>query len=197
MSNFHRDMEKIPIDLAERKRMISWIKNHDVWSHDENIRVPADGFWFSDDPNQEFIHEIHRWSNFNDCVEIDFCFVDPEFNIIDDDDSKNTKFRVRIEAGPYYDMSVHKEYPAPEGGWDNSNKWVPSHDINLDCSADTLEDALLSLAVIVKYHYGDTAEYLEGVVHDPCETNEANDYKSTCVPANDGFCKNCGFHVSE
>lgn len=84
---------------------------------------------------------------FRTLVDIDLAYVNPIDNTVNDDPSLNTKQEIWIEAGPYVDCS--------EWHNDSENKWLPSHDIRLDCGGETLEEAFLNLAVRVKKHYGD------------------------------------------
>lgn len=67
--------------------------------------------------------------------------VNPETMEIDDDRSKNTKVQVWLEHGPY--EKIDGEFPQP------------THDFNLDCGADTFEEAIIKLAKLVKEHYND------------------------------------------
>jgi hypothetical protein len=83
-----------------------------------------------------------EFSTFPRDLDIDFVKVNPSTNIIDDDDSLNTKTEVWLEFGPpWFD--------------EESGKWYSSHDIELDCGGDTFEEAIIELARLVKKHYGD------------------------------------------
>lgn len=70
--------------------------------------------------------------------------VNPETNTIDDDSTKNTKVQVWLEHGPY-----DKE-------WGDC-----THDLYLDCGADTFEEAIIKLAELVKKYYTDDGERRE------------------------------------
>lgn len=119
-----------------------------------------------------------------DCVDIDVAYVDPTTERIEDDDSRNTAFRVWIEAGGWYDMSLDNNGGAPSGGWNQYNKWIGSHDVDLDCGAPDMESALLELAARVKFFYGDGRERVREISRlDACE----------CVADADGYCAKCGF----
>lgn len=74
-------------------------------------------------------------SKLEDCIFIDVVKVNPETLSIDDNDNLNTKVQVWLEAGPYLKTGEK------------------SHDYNLDCGADTFEEAIVMLANLVKEHY--------------------------------------------
>lgn len=123
--------QKIPTDLAERKEWIDFVYSHPV------VKLSEFGYFHLD---------------------ITPTYVDPQTRMTDPrDPSKNTHFEVWIEGGPPHDMSKNKhwQWTTPKGGWDNYNKWSPTHDINLDCGGDTLEEALLNFAARLKYYYND------------------------------------------
>jgi len=69
--------------------------------------------------------------------------VDPGTNTISNDGTKNTKIRVWLEYGPYENVS-----------YDDVPHWVRTHDPNLDCGADTFEEAIIKLAGLIKEFYG-------------------------------------------
>lgn len=63
--------------------------------------------------------------------------VNPETDSIDDDENKNTEIRVWLECGDWdYDCGV------------------ATHDIKLDCGAETFEEAIIKLAGLVAKEYG-------------------------------------------
>ena len=64
--------------------------------------------------------------------------VNPATNAVDDDRQKNTKVAVWLECFP-----------------DNENVYGRFHDVDLDCGGDTFEDAIITLAGLVKEKYGD------------------------------------------
>lgn len=63
--------------------------------------------------------------------------VNPETGAIDDDVTKNTKVEIWLEHGPYDEDYEH------------------THDFNLDCGGNTFEEAIITLAGLVKEHYGE------------------------------------------
>lgn len=67
--------------------------------------------------------------------------VNPETDSVDDDDTKNTKVEIWLEAGPY-----EAEYGQC------------SHDYPLDCGGGTYEKAIIALAANVRARYGDSGE---------------------------------------
>lgn len=75
-------------------------------------------------------------------LDIEVVKVNPETMSIDDDRSKNTKVQIWLEHGPYeYIKSMMSN--------------TPTHDIDLDCGADTFEEAIIEMAKLVKKKYGD------------------------------------------
>lgn len=74
-------------------------------------------------------------------LDIDIIKINPKTNIIDDDKNKNTKKRIRLEA-------CTQEY------CDDIKDFCPSHDIDLDCGADTFEKAIIKMANKVLKKYG-------------------------------------------
>ena len=81
-------------------------------------------------------------SQFKKCLDIDVVKINPETNSIDDNENKNTKVQIWLECGPFC-----KEYRC--------------HDIQLDCGADTFEEAIIELANLVIEWYGDTKERIK------------------------------------
>ena len=98
-------------------------------------------------------------SRFNECVYIDVVKVNPETMEISDNDDENTKIQVWLECGPY--LPEDDEYY--EGA---------EHDIDLDCGADTYEEAIVILAKLVWAKYDvddvDDVDYFD-------ESEEFND----------------------
>ena len=72
-------------------------------------------------------------------IEIEPHMVNPKTNSVDDDPQKNTKLEYWIECGPYV-----KDHGSV----------VPSHDWELDCGGDTIEEAFLALKRLVLQKYG-------------------------------------------
>ena len=62
--------------------------------------------------------------------------INPDIGMVDDDESKNTKVEVWLEAGPY-------------------GEHCNIHDWDLDCGGDTFEEAIIKLADLVKQYYDD------------------------------------------
>ncbi len=86
--------------------------------------------------------------------------VDPDTNRVEDDETRNTKTQVWLEAGSW---STPRKYPGEfEADWvtDKDRKeGFPCHDILLDVGGDTYEDAIINLAYKVRDLYGTWAEY--------------------------------------
>lgn len=78
-------------------------------------------------------HKIFRYA-FVDCLDIEVVKVNPETKEVDNDFSKNTHVEVWLECGPY-------------------DKDCRIHDLDLDCGADTFEDAIIKLAKLVNDKY--------------------------------------------
>jgi len=70
--------------------------------------------------------------------------VDPNTRRVEDDHSRNTHVEWWIECGEYVD--------------DEHHGLMPSHDYNLDCGGDTVEEAFINLKALVLKHYGDYEE---------------------------------------
>lgn len=82
-------------------------------------------------------HEIFQ-GNFNDCLDIEIVMVNPKTHSIDDNEALNTKPEYWLECGPY-------------------KKDAQTHDIDLDCGGETMEEAIIELAKLVKKKYGKNA----------------------------------------
>jgi hypothetical protein len=104
---------------------------------------------------------------------------------------------VRIEAGPYIDLSEESGFSTPPDGWNDDNRWGPSHDTNLDCGALNLEEALLELARLVRFFYLNDRTYSFPPVRCDGHLDEEDHYHSGCTDAGDGFCSVCGFNTRE
>jgi len=87
--------------------------------------------------------------------------VNPSTDKIDDDESKNTKVMIWMEAGPFEEPDPNDDPSYEE--WINFTG-VPSHDIKLDCSGNTFEEAIINLAKKVMEEYGDYDEETEGAL---------------------------------
>lgn len=133
-------MENLPADPLKQRELIRWVMKHPVWF------VPVKD-------NRKNGFDFLPGMGWEECVDIDIAFVNPITRRIDDDDSLNTQFEVWIEAGPPVDIS-NEPHPPPPGGWNKYNRYARSHDFNLDCGGDTLQEAIMRLALLVKEHYG-------------------------------------------
>lgn len=204
MHKCHRDAQSIPTDLTEQRQLIKLILDHPLWRHEYIVVVPPADFkgdcWGAsqDDWPKEDVGD----GSFSECVDITPVYVNPETMSIDDDDDKNTLFQVWLEGGGWYDMSQDENgMPEPAGGWNQHNKWIGCHDTDLDCGGKDLEEALLQLAVRVKFYYGDMNSRIERP--DRCEPIyrdgiiDKEHYRSTCQDAGDGFCKGCGYPIKD
>jgi len=203
----HRFQKDVPLDPAERKRMIDWLQVHRVWTvpivddgtellaTDENdMLIDSDVVTRPEDVGKVIYRNLHHA-----LIHITWMYVNPLTDIQEDDESLNTAFRACIEAGPMYDRSLVME-EEPEGGWNDYNKWGVSRDVDLDCWAADLETALCDLATLVDVFYGedgqdrhDRPEQCQATFRD--DVVEIENYVSGCTDAGDGFCVRCGFAV--
>ncbi len=80
-NKFLTAMRKRSSEIAEHKKRLAWLQDHPVW----------------------FDHSLgmHRVSAFSQLVSFEYVFVDPSTERIEDEYTRNTSFRVWIEAGPY------------------------------------------------------------------------------------------------
>ena len=83
-------------------------------------------------------HPIFK-GHFPACMDIEVVKVNPETEEIDDNNALNTKTQVWLENGPV----------------DLSEDIIYSHDIDLDCGADTFEEAICIMAHLILMKYGD------------------------------------------
>ena len=83
-------------------------------------------------------------------LDINYVRVNPDTMTVDDDTTKNTLVDVWLEFGPwgYLDEDWF-------GSQEEHDRWVPSHDINLDCGGADFEEAFRNLCNLVLEHYGD------------------------------------------
>ena len=132
---------------TERKERIRWILGHKVWGHPATSREVHLGNITAQTPDYD--------QNPYEHITFEYVHVDPATETIEDDDARNTAFRVWVEAGPPFDMRTDPNLPPPEGGWTLDNCWCSGHDLRLDCGAPTVEDALLKLADLVEQHYNE------------------------------------------
>ena len=91
--------------------------------------------------------------------------VNPETDSIDDNEEKNTKVQIWLECGPVYTKKITK-------GCSTKYSTQHVHDIELDCGADTYEEAIIELSKLVKEQYGD---YKEDSLEDYNRIREAID----------------------
>jgi hypothetical protein len=220
---FHRDSPKPPATLAERRALVRWILNHKLWTHEYFMKIHApgqsmfkkipDSTHFSMTEPEGEMQDV-RDGSFSDCISFTYVYLDPTVERVqgipvDDEDPRNTDFRVWVEGGGYMDQSKDENFPPPPNGWDNFNRWITCHDLNLDCSGATMEDALIQLALRVKWFYGEGGRAEERITsdsdrfRDDCGSHFENGvlgdttarYYQHCVDAGDGFCVKCGYAV--
>jgi hypothetical protein len=88
--------------------------------------------------SHKIFEDTYQLNQFQDsCLIINVVKVNPVNNKIEDDETLNTKTQVWLECGEYeerYDQGCH--------------------DIDLDCGADTFEEAIIQLAQLVADKYG-------------------------------------------
>lgn len=92
--------------------------------------------------------KVWKYKNnyFKRCLDIEVVKVNPENHMIDDDDTLNKKNQVWLEFGrAFLDL-------------DSSENVMFEHDCNLDCGADTFEEAIIRLANLVNENYYDNGE---------------------------------------
>ena len=141
MKEFNESKHTIPSSPLERKELIKWVMYHPVWTipvvRDRTGEGPAMKELLPD--SLDYLPSF----GWEDCVDIMPVFVNSTTKEIHDNDELNDEFRVWIEAGPPMKISRY------------SDEYIASHDLNLDCSGKTLENALIELAFRVKHYYGD------------------------------------------
>lgn len=168
----HRDEPEIPTTLAERKEWIDWLYHHPIFRQPITLNGSLSFF-----------------DNWDKCVYIRPAWVNPETRYVEKDTRLNTQFEVWIEGGPMYDQSG--DFPSPEGGWNEDNRWSSTHDIRLDCGSPNFEDALLLFAARIKCHYDD-----DGTDKDLWWCFWKDDSKK-CTGNPDTFCPDCGFKIDD
>ena len=190
----HRDLPPIPTDSAARTAELKWLLAHKIWTYPTTLRVPPPGaelFTACPDgtsrlaPDTDWPEEPYDDGHWSQCVDISVVYVDPTTECIADE-SRNTAFRIWLAAGPWSDQAASNA-PAPPGGWTPDNRWLRSHDWNLNCRGPDLETALLELARLVRFFYGDGRDDRPGA---PVRCPAHRD-------AGDGFCAVCGFHIQD
>lgn len=92
-----------------------------------------------------WLTDSHEWATLK--MHIDVVKVHPKLKRVVNDEKKNTLVNYWIEGGPW-EKSTKKEIASgfPE--------YMPTHDIRLDCGADTFEEAVTKYAKLVKKFYG-------------------------------------------
>jgi len=186
------------------------LKDHLLWTYPVHTKVPPrdtsvedhfierpDGMFEMRQPGPDWVDTIVPMGHLYECLDVEYVYVDPTTEHIEDEDSRNTTFRVWLEAGGWFDNSKDPNLTPPPEGWDDYSRWSRSHDLKLDCGGPDLESALLELALRVKFYYCEDGTDREGVPRQ-CEFEriEGDDYISTCVDAGDGYCKTCGYPVT-
>ena len=76
------------------------------------------------------------------CLDIEVVKVDPVTNRIENDQKRNTKTAVWLEAGRYYPEATGSPHDPKFG-----------HNPYLDCGGDSFEEAIIKLAKKVKAFY--------------------------------------------
>lgn len=80
-------------------------------------------------------HPVFK-GHFSQCLDMYIVKVDPLTKRIEDDTVRNTATNVWLECGPWVFSPYEKDF-------------APAHDISLDCSGDTFEEAIFCLADLV------------------------------------------------
>ena len=86
-----------------------------------------------------------KHNHFDECLDISVVKVNPETDEIETNDNLNTKTQIWLEFGPIHYDNIF-------------DKMMPEHDTNLDCGADTFEEAIIKLANLVDLYYDDNGE---------------------------------------
>jgi hypothetical protein len=116
------------------------------------------------------------------CLHFDFVYVDPTIEEIQgfghwSEDPRNTAFRVWIEAHTWFEADPEAQ---------RHERWDQGHVLNLDCGAESMEDALCDLALRVRFFFGD---------RDTPRADGPRKCADECRDAGDGFCSACGYLV--
>ena len=96
-----------------------------------NINSFYDAWWYL---YKHSIFQDDMCSRFLDCLDVHVAKVNPITCEIDDDEFKNTKVEIWLEAGKF----------------DGKQGW---HDAHLDCGGTTYEEAIIKLANLVHEYY--------------------------------------------
>ena len=205
-NRFHRKALKVPTDPIKRDQIVRWVLEHPLWTHPQVIKIPPKNLPIDQainmEPGPDWKTKVIPDGSYLDCVQLEFVYVNPETESIEDEPTLNTAFRVWVEAGGWVDKSTDPNFPSPPEGWTEYNKWVPSHDPDLNCGGDDLESALIELGLRLKFFYKDNGSTRKV----PVECNgyfmdEDNDdpetYVSNCTDAGDGYCVVCGYAIEK
>lgn len=201
----HKNAMEIPTTLEEKKKLLEWLEEHPLWTHPITFK-----YYKNDGGDNHFLEMFGKdvvlenaidcgdyWEvpstngELYACIEVTHVYVNPETNRIDDDDLKNTEFQVWIEGGGWDDSSLDENIPVPDEGWNQYNKWMRCHDVELDCGAVDMETALLELAVRVKFFYEDKKDHRDDI---PKQCKWIKNDK-TCKADGGGYCKQCGYRM--
>lgn len=188
-NRFHRDSPAPPTTQTDRKALVCWLLDHPLWTHPYEFRNQLKG---ADCSGAVDI------GSFQEVASFDFVYVDPTLERIHENSSQNTVFRVWIETGGWIDLSKDPENnPPPPEGWNQYNKWTAAHDTNLDCGGADMEEALINLAMRVRWLYGDAGRSDGGPGLIGCGGDftdpDLKIYQTRCQDAGDGFCSKCGY----
>ncbi len=186
---FHKDGERSPTCPKERQKLVQFLKQHPLWQHPTTIRVPS-GFPDVTDVTL-FGPEMENWEDLTvqvgslqELLEVDYTYVDPTTERREEEDeSRNTDFRVWLKAGGWWDSA--ETLPAMKR---HPDRWGKSSDMDLDCGAATLEEALIQLALRVQFYY-----CTNGTRKEDSPPLCSGDF--TCQDAGDGFCQFCGYLI--
>ena len=87
--------------------------------------------------NHTLVHK-HPEHKFEECLSVEVVKVCPDTLKIEEDDALNTLTQVWLEFGPY-----------------DFEERIVCHDLNLDCGANTYEEAIIKLANLVDIYYNE------------------------------------------
>ena len=169
----HRNLvTTLPITPEAKKARIRWLIDHPVWTY------PAPDVGAGPD---------FRDGGFYEAVQSTYLYVDPKTGAVAEDETANTALRVRLEGGPWEDLS---KVPGGMVVYTQWTKWASGHDIRLDCGAFTVEEALLKLAALVECFYNEDGTDRERGWWCSWENG-------TCEPDAENYCTKCGFHIED
>ena len=206
MSFTHRDQSPFlpSINHPDRAKRLEWLIDHKVWLHPATARIPKNfedafepaegamgdaGFLTLTSDKVEWEDTTYDDGSIQECWSVELQFVNPANETIEDDEKLNTAFRVWLEAGPWYDLQTEEPDNAPEGGFNEFNRWMRSHDYRLNCGGTDLIEAMLTLANLVELFYNDDGTD-KGLW--PCWFNDETELEA-CEGEVGDFCPHCGF----